>query len=853
VTIIASTAPRPRRKRQDSGDILHEVWQPPPGIIGYLSAVNHRTVGVRYIVTGFIFFILAGIAGLLMRIQLAVPGNDFLNADLYNQLFTMHGTTMMFLFAVPIMEGVAIYLVPLMIGARDMAFPRLNAFGYYVYLYAGVVLWFSLFVNSAPDGGWFAYVPLSGPEFSPGLGIDFYVTMITFLEVAALVAAVELIITILKMRAPGMTANRIPLFVWAILVMSFMIVFAMPVLMVGSVELMLDRTIGTHFFNPLQGGDPLLWQHLFWFFGHPEVYIILVPALGIVSAIVPTFCRRPIIGYTPLVLTFIAIGFVSFGLWVHHMFAVGLPLIGMNFFTVASIMIAIPSGVQIFATLATMWHGRIILNTAMLFVIGFVIIFTLGGITGVMVALIPFDRQVHDTYFIVAHFHYVLIGGMVFPLFAGFYYWFPKISGRFLNERWGKWQFWLMFIGFNITFFTMHFTGFLGMPRRVHLFLPGLGWDELNLISTIGAFILGLSTLLFIINAAISLRSGEQAPDNPWGAGTLEWATSSPPAPYNFRETPTVQSREPLWYGQAPNPADHEQQREPGSHQDRFGVQDHQRESIGTSILDAVPEMRIVLPGPTIIPLLAATVVAFTFLMMMFELALVPVGALAFFVMVVVWNWPSKEERRIEHPATSSPPELLSTSTVAASRGSYPPIWWGMLLLILIESVVFGSLISTYLYLRSGTPEWPLGGISKPDLLLPAINALILFASTIPIYLADHGIRKGNVFRLKVGIIVAAVMGATFLTLKVVEYTLLVDYNWATNAYGSIIWTITGFHSAHVISVLLKAVVIGYFAFKGYFTAERNMGVQVNGIYWHFVVWVWLFLFATIYLSPYLF
>ena len=850
---IASTVSIPGIDRPQT---LEQTWQRPAGLIGWLSAVNHRVIGARYIATGLLFFVLAGIAALIMRVQLTWSELNIINPDLYNQLFTMHGTTMMFLFAVPIMEGVGIYFLPLMIGTRDMTFPRLNAFGYYVYLSSGVVLWFSLLINSAPDGGWFAYVPLTGPQFSPGLGIDFYVTLITFLEVAALVAAVELIVTVFKQRAPGMSINRIPLFVWAILVMAFMIVFAMPPLMVGSVQLMLDRTVATNFFNPVAGGQPLLWQHLFWFFGHPEVYIILVPGLGIVSAVVPTFARWPIVGYTPLVLSFVAIGFISFGLWVHHMFATGLPILGLSFFTVASIMIAIPSGVQIFATLATMWHGKVVYRTPMLFVIGFIFIFVLGGITGVMVASVPFDWQVHDTYFVVAHFHYVLIGGAVFPLFAGLYYWFPKLTGRMLDERLGKWQFWLMFIGFNVAFFTMHLTGFMGMPRRVYTYLPGLGWDIPNLISTIGAFALAAGAVLFMVNVWRSRQDGEPAGDNPWGASTLEWATTSPPQPYNFRRIPIVNDRDPLWYAApeaepAPDVMEGEAARDDDSSQGygRFGLLHERRETLGTSLLDAIPEQRVVLPGPTIIPLLLALAVAFTFVSMMIDLILVPIGAFMIFVLIVAWHWPEPEDRPMS-VSKAGPPGALPTSIVSSSQGIRPPIWWGMLFLLLIESVVFAALISSYFYLRSAAEVWPLGDIERPELLLPSINTLILLASSIPVYFADQGIRKGNQARLRIGLIVGFILGATFLVLKYIEYSSL-DYNWATNAYGSIVWTIVGFHSAHVFSLLLKTMVIGTLAFQGYFNEERHVGVQVNGLYWHFVVAVWIPLFATLYLSPY--
>lgn len=620
---------------------LSRVWATPAGIIGWLMAVNHRAIGRRYIVTASIFFLLAGVLALVMRLQLARPELNVLSAEAYNQFFTMHGTTMMFLFAVPIMEGFGIYVVPLMIGARDMAFPRLNAFGYWVYLIAGVVLFWSFFAGTAPDSGWFSYVPLSGPGFSPGPNLDYWVTMITFLEVAALVAAVELIVTIFKMRAPGMSINRIPVFAWSILVMSFMIVFAMPPLMVASVLLALDRTLGMHFFNPQAGGAPVLWQHLFWIFGHPEVYIILIPALGMVSTIIPVFVRRRLVGYTAVVLSLVAIGFLSFGLWVHHMYAAGLPLLGLNFFAAASMMIAIPSGIQIFAWIATIWRGELVLRTPFLYVIGFFIIFILGGITGVMVASVPFNWQVHDTYFVVAHFHYVLIGGAVFPLLAALHYWFPKITGRLLSERIGIWSFWLIFIGFNVTFFTMHITGFAGMPRRVYTYLPGLGWGGLNLLSTVGAFVLGFGILLYLSNVLWSIFLGERAGDNPWGADTLEWATSSPPPLYNFRTVPIVRSLHPLWDQEELAGLDRAPVYGGRGWADPVTMQ---REAIGTTILDATPESKLILPGPTIWPLFLALAVALTFVATMIHVLLVPIGAIFVYVAILGWTWPREAE-----------------------------------------------------------------------------------------------------------------------------------------------------------------------------------------------------------------
>lgn len=616
---------------EKSTELLARTWQSPPGFFGWFTHVNQRQIGYRFIVTSLIFFILAGVLALLVRLQLIVPENTFLGADLYNQIFTMHGTTMMFLFAIPAMEGLGIYFVPLMIGTRDMALPRLNAFGYYVYLIAGGALFLSLFLGMAPAAGWFNYVPLSDIEFSPGKGVDFWATMITFIEISALTAAVELIVTIFKQRAPGMSLNRMPLFVWSILVMSFMIVFAMPTVMAGSVLLALDRAFYTQFFVASGGGDPLLWQHLFWFFGHPEVYIILVPALGVVSTIIITFTRRQIFGYTAMVLALVAIGFVSFGLWVHHMFTTGLPQLGLSFFTAASAMITIPSGVQIFCWVATLWGARIRFATPMLFVLGFFAIFVIGGLTGVMVASIPFDMQVHDTYFVVAHFHYVLIGGVVFPFFAAFYYWYPKVVGRMLSERLGGWSFALIFLGLNITFFPMHQLGLEGMPRRVYTYLEGMGWGNLNLLITGGAFVLAFGFFLTFYNAYVSRRSGIVAGDNPWGADTLEWACASPPKNYNHRHIPVVKSRSPLW-----------DEEESGERILVSGIRADRRELLVTSLLDARPQAVSIMPAPSIWPMLAAVWVGFGFLGFMVEPLSFVIGFFMTFFMIVGWLWPRR-------------------------------------------------------------------------------------------------------------------------------------------------------------------------------------------------------------------
>ncbi|GAC1425189.1 MAG: hypothetical protein NVS4B1_22880 [Ktedonobacteraceae bacterium] len=531
----------------------------------WIMTTDHKQLGLMYILTSFFFFLVAGMEALLIRTQLAEPNGKVLSPTEYNQVYTMHGTTMIFLFIIPMLVGLGNYLVPLMLGARDMAFPRMNSFGYWGFLFAGVFLQSSFLFGSAPNGGWFQYAPLSETATTcgihavictPGMNADFWILGTLLLGISSIAGSVNFVVTILKLRAPGMSINRMPLFVWMMLVQSFLLLFALPSLSSASVLILLDRHMGTHFYQYSSGGDPLLWQHLFWSFGHPEVYIMILPAFGIISEVLPVFSRKPIFGYTFIAWSGVAIGFLSFTVWAHHMFAVGLPPIAQAFFAASTTLIAIPTAVKIFNWIGTIWGGKLVFKTPMLFALGFISMFLIGGLNGAALGVVPFDYQMTDSYFVVAHLHYVLFGGSVFGTFAGIYYWFPKMTGKMLSEKWGQVQFWLMLVGMNLTFFPMHLLGLLGMPRRYYTYADGMGWNELNLIATLGAFTIAIAILIFMYNFIVSLKNGEAAGNDPWDAFTLEWDTTSPPKKYNFLQIPVVRSRRPFYDKKNPEIAD---------------------------------------------------------------------------------------------------------------------------------------------------------------------------------------------------------------------------------------------------------------------------------------------------------
>ncbi len=834
----------PRLREVDTDEQLHELWDDPPGLWGKLRAVQNDAIGVRLLLTGFFFLILGGtVDSVVMRLQLAVPDNELVSPQLYSELFTNHGSVTMFLVILPIFEGFAILVLPLLLGTREMPFPRLGAFAYYTFLLGGLLYYSSTLFMLVPDTGWFAYTPLSGPEFSPDKAMDFWVLGLGVAEIGAIAAAIEIIISVLKTRAPGMTLARVPLFAWALLVTAFMILFAFTPVIVGSLLLELDRGFGMQFFDPERGGSSLLWQHLFWIFGHPEVYIQFLPAVGIVSMIVPVFARRRMVAYPWQVASLVAIGFLSFGLWAHHMFTVGLtPVVG-SFFSAASIVIGVPAAVQIFAWIATIWGGRVRWKTPFLFVVGFVALFVLGGITGIMVASVPFDLQAHDSYFVVAHLHYVLIGGVAFPIFAGVYYWFPKFTGKMLDERLGRWNFWLLFVGTNVAFFPMHIVGLMGMPRRVYTYPAGLGWEVWNLISTIGVFIIVPGIGVFVWNVVRSWRRGEPAGHNPWGADTLEWATPSPPVAHAFSVPPVVGRRHPLW--------DQDDLHAGSPEVSQFVTALSQwplkwRAVLVTRTGDAQPEEVFRVADPSIWPLVAAIGAVSIFVAELLKLRLGALVGLAIVVgAVIAWNWPERVE------ATEEEEEAFEREHGIPVRvgGSWVVARWAMGLVIMILGIAFGAFLLSYFYLQTANESWPPPGIDLPQPFWPAVAAVLVAGGGLAMLHAHRSIRVGRQAGLRTGLAGALAAGIVALVVQVLDLQGL-GFGATEHAYGSIFYTLGGFALAVMSGGLIFGGLAAYWSVRPGFTARRHTPVTNLARYWAALVVIWIGGFGTLYVGP---
>jgi len=677
----------PTREPRPQGELeeLERVWAAPTGW-ARLTIVNNNYVGLWYVAAAFLFFLLAGVLALAIRTQLSLPLLGVLPQETYNQFFTMHGTVMMFLFAVPIMEAIGVMLLPQMLAARDLPFPRLSAYAFWAYFVGGLSFFASLFFGLAPDGGWFMYPPLTSMTYSPGINADFWLLGIGFIEISAIAGAIEILVGILKTRAPGMTLARMPLFAWAMLVFAGMILIAFPAVILATLLLELERALNWPFFDAARGGDPMLWQHLFWFFGHPEVYIIFLPAAGLVSMMVSTLAKTELVGYQLIVLALLATGFISFGVWAHHMFATGMPRLSTGFFSAASMAVSIPAGIQVFSWIATLAIGKPACNTPTLFVIGGLVTFVMGGLTGVMVAMVPFDWQVHDTHFIVAHLHYVLIGGAVFPVFAAFYYWAGMTSRRPLSERLGKWAFWLMFAGMHVTFLPMHLTGLMGMPRRVYTYLPGTNLEWTNALSTAGAAILGAGVLVVLIDLARNFRfTTRDDAGNTYGGGTLEWL---PTGLYSTRSIPVVRSRNPLW-DQPDLAPDVEAGRYflPGS---ATGL----RETLITSPMRAEPQYLQIMMGPSIWPFLAAIFTAGFFLLLTVQaygpsLACLPLATLS----VLRWLWDTDRPARQQTVDVGAGIMLPTYVTGPSAHG-----WWAIVCVLVVCGMIFLMAVFGYLF-----------------------------------------------------------------------------------------------------------------------------------------------------------
>ncbi len=814
---FANELPRPAGERA----ALERAWAPPRGWRA-ISAVNNTHIGAYYIVAAIVFFLLGGALALVMRTQLAIPDNDLLGADTYNQLFTMHGTVMMFLFAVPIVEAVAIYLLPNMLGARDLPFPRLSAYAFWAYAIGGAAFFCTVFFGASPDGGWFMYPPLTSKQFSPGIGADFWLLGIGFIEISAIAGAIELIIGILFTRAPGMSLGRMPIFAWAMLVTAVMIIFAFPAVIAATTLLELERAFDWPFFLPDRGGDPVIWQHLFWFFGHPEVYIIFLPGAGMVSMMVPALSGTPLVGHRAIVWALIAVGAVSFLLWIHHMFTTGLSLTTLKLTSAASFVVAIPSVLQVFAWIATFWRGRVEINAPTLFLLGFHFIFVLGGLTGVMVAVLPFDWQAHDSYFIVGHFHYVLIGGMLFPVFAALYYWIPVVTGTRMSERLGRWVFGLMFGGFNLAFFPMHLAGLLGMPRRVYTYPDGLGWTLMNQLSTAGAFVFAVGVLLCLGDAVRVLRCPQRDHDNPWNAGTLEWL---PQRDYGVRSIPEVRMIEPLW--DRPGLA---REVEAGRHW-LPGTVFGGRETLVTSVRTARPRQLLRLPTDGWPPFFAAVGTAGFFLLLTVEwVSLAFMFGIGSVAAILAWLW---ESDRSAPAAQAKVANGIWLPVQAVGRRSHS--WWAVVVLGAVDFSILASFLYTYAHLSMVLDVCPPPGAALPDWSSSLANvSLLALASALMAWngcvrLPDRPSAQRGLRVRTLGALVST--SAAFLVIW--RSHMAAGLTPTADGWSAAVSTLLAYQGFHLVVLLVVGAYLIARSFAGHLRASARATLDNSVLLWH--------------------
>ncbi|TDW61861.1 cytochrome c oxidase subunit I+III [Novosphingobium sp. PhB55] len=819
---------------------LREVWAPPKGLFLRWTDTNNNQVGNWYVLTAFAFMLFAGVLALIMRTQLAVPDNDLVGPGTFNQLFTLHGSVMMFLFAVPMFEAVSIILLPQLLGARDLPFPRLSAFGYWSFLIGGVFVSGSIFFDAAPDGGWFMYPPLTTRTDLSGLGADIWMLGLSFIEVSSVAAAVELIVGVLKCRPPGMRLNLMPLYAWYILVVAVMILFAFPPLIAGDVLFEMERLLDWPFFDASRGGDPLLWQHLFWIFGHPEVYIVFLPSIALFAMLVPTFARRHLLGYPWIVLAAVGTAFLSFGLWVHHMFATGLPKISLGFFSAASEAVAIPTAVQIFVFIVTLWAGRVVWSTPLLYATGSLAIFVIGGLTGVMVALAAFDWQAHDTYFVVAHLHYVLIGGTLMPLFAGLYYYWPLVTGKKLSDRLGRTAFWLIFVGANLCFFPMHLSGLEGMPRRVFTYPADLGLGGLNMASTIGSFVIAAGVAVIVLDLCRSPWR-QMAPRNPWQAGTLEWLAHPQDENWGIRSIPLIESRYPIW-----DQEDFVRKVDEG----RYFLPDAEegrRETIITSVLDARPVSVIRLGAPSWKPMLTALALGGVFILTTYHLYwLALVSGVATLAMVLWWLWTGTAEI----PEKPSKPIGHGMELPLYISGGASPGWWAMFITMMADATAFSGLLFGYFFFWTRHADFPPPDMAAaPGMFWTMIALMLALAGWIATVAAREIHARGGIGAGRLLLLFGLATSLAGVPAGLAG-PWLSGMDPAAHSYPAIVWTLAIWTCLHAaVAAIMQAYVLAR-SLAGRMTPHHDADIRNVTVYMHFFALTAACAYATIGLFP---